>query len=165
MKYILSTLSLAGLLLASCSNEKTESQEKTINTTTIENKVEVSSNTGAVKYISTQQFKDEIYDFEQHPDKWVFKGDKPCLIDFYADWCGPCKQIAPYMEEIAKKYKDEINVYKVNIDNEKILANVFQVQSIPLVVWAPLNGQPGGQPGMLPKEQYMMIVDSILLKK
>lgn len=93
------------------------------------------------------------------------KGDKPCIIDFYADWCGPCKQVAPILRDLAILYKNDIVVYKVNVDKEKELAAAFGIQSIPTFLFIPKEGQPQISMGALPREEFVKQIDTFLLKK
>ena len=104
-------------------------------------------------------------DYEKNPKTWVFEGDKPCIVDFYADWCKPCKMIAPIMDELAEEYAGKIDIYKVNTEKERELASVFGISSIPYVLFIPAQGQPSAQRGALPKESYKQIIDEFLLKK
>ena len=112
--------------------------------------------------LDKQTFIKRVYDFEKSPQKWVYAGDKPCVIDFYADWCGPCKMIAPYLEEIAGKYNGKVYVYKVNVDNQQELAQFFGIQSIPAVLFCPLEGKPQMMTGSRPKEDFYTAVESII---
>ena len=95
----------------------------------------------------------------------VFNYDKPCIIDFYADWCGPCKQVAPILRDLAILYKNDIVVYKVNVDKEKELAAAFGIQSIPTFLFIPKEGQPQISMGALPREEFVKQIDTFLLKK
>jgi thioredoxin len=104
-------------------------------------------------------------DYEKNPQNWVFKGEKPCVVDFYADWCRPCKMVAPIMEDLAKEYEGKINIYKVNVDNEKELSQFFQIESIPAILFIPLKENPSMQAGAMSKEQYKQIIEDFLLKK
>ncbi|MDP4290928.1 MAG: thioredoxin [Bacteroidota bacterium] len=116
--------------------------------------------------LDKQTFLTRVYNYEKFPDKWVYAGDKPCVIDFYADWCGPCKMIAPYLEEIAGKYSGKVYVYKVNVDAQQELAQYFGIQSIPAVLICPLQGKPTMMTGANPKEEYYKAVETIMgLKK
>ncbi|MCX6270271.1 MAG: thioredoxin [Bacteroidetes bacterium] len=107
-------------------------------------------------------FIQKVFDYEKNKE-WKYKGDVPCIIDFYANWCKPCKMISPYLEEIASTYAGKLRVYKINIDEEKELANAFQIESIPAVLFVPLNGQPQMSVGALPKEEYEKVVTTTLL--
>ena len=93
------------------------------------------------------------------------KIDKPCVIDFYADWCRPCKMVAPIMAELSEKYKGQITIYKVNVDQERELAQFFGIQSIPTVFFCPPTGDPQMAQGALPKESYEKAITELLLKK
>ena len=112
--------------------------------------------------LNKQAFLKRVYDFEKSPKDWIYAGDKPCVIDFYADWCGPCKIIAPYLEEIAGKYNGKVYVYKVNVDNEQELAQQFGIQSIPAVLFCPLSGKPTMMTGSRPKEDFYTAVEAIV---
>jgi len=125
---------------------------------------DVSGNEGSVIYLTKAMFLEKVYDFELNPQKWTFKGDKPCIIDFYADWCRPCKMVAPIMTEMAEKYKGKITVYKVNTDKERELAQFFSIRSIPTVFFCPLNGDPNSTQGALDKANYEKIINEVLLK-
>ena len=127
------------------------------------------SNTGSegkVVKLTTQMFIDQIFDYKANPTKWVYKGDKPAIIDFYADWCGPCKRVAPIMEELAAEYKGQVNIYKIDTDHERELAGqVFGIRSIPSILFIPVDGQPTMYTGAYPKEHYVELINSLLLKK
>jgi thioredoxin len=116
-------------------------------------------------HLDKPMFIAKVFDFEKSPDKWIFKGDKPCLIDFYADWCGPCKMIAPFMEDFASTYKDQINVYKINVDEQRELSTYFGIQSIPAILFCPMKGQPQMVTGALPKDEFVKRIETILLEK
>jgi len=115
--------------------------------------------------IDKEAFIKRVYDYEKNPEKWVYAGDKPCVIDFYADWCGPCKVIAPYLEEIAGKFPDKLFVYKVNVDEQRELASYFGIESIPAVLFCPVNGKPQMMTGARPKEDFYTAVESIISPK
>jgi len=111
-----------------------------------------------------QIFLDKVFNYEVNKD-WKFEGDLPCLIDFYADWCRPCKMVAPIMEEYAKEYSGKIRVFKVNTDAEPELAQLFQIRSIPSVMFVPKTGKPQMTVGALPKESFTKIINEFLLVK
>ena len=115
--------------------------------------------------LDKESFKQLVMDYEKNPKQWVYEGDKPAVIDFYADWCKPCRMIAPIMEELAAEYKDDVVIYKVDTQVERELASVFGIQSLPTVVFVPMDGNPSAQKGALPKDSYKQIIDSFLLKK
>lgn len=119
---------------------------------------------GAIEHLTTAAFREKVYDYTASPQEFQYKGKLPAIVDFYADWCGPCRMLGPILEDVAKTYKGKIKVYKVNIDKEPELAQVFGVQSIPLMLFLPVGSQPAVQPGLLQKEQLKQIVDEFLLK-
>ena len=123
-----------------------------------------SEKSSLVKKINTAIFKEKIFDFDVHKD-WKFSGDKPCIGDFYADWCAPCRMIAPILDELSIKYEGKIDIYKVNIDYEKALAGAFGISSIPAVLFCPKDGKPSMANGALPKEDYEKAINEVLLIK
>ena len=124
-----------------------------------------SNESGAVIQLTNAVFLEKVYDYKKDPKKWTFKGDKPCIIDFYADWCRPCKMVEPIMEELSKKYKGQVVIYRVNVDQERELAQFFGIQSIPTVFFCPSNSDPQMTQGALPKESYEKVITEVLLKK
>lgn len=116
-----------------------------------------------VKHINYKDFKKEIWDFEKSPNEFVFKGKTAAIVDFYADWCGPCRKVAPVLEKLAEEYAGKLTVYKVNVDNEKDLAAAFQVRSIPTLLFIPLEGQPMMQAGAMNEAQFRNIINKNLL--
>ena len=117
-----------------------------------------------VKHLTYKEFLKKVWDFESNPNTFVYKGKLPAVIDFYADWCGPCRRVAPLMEKFAEDYDGKLLVYKVNVDKEKQLASVFQVRSIPMVLFIPKEGQPMMQVGALTEEGYREVIEEQLLK-
>ena len=117
-----------------------------------------------VKYLTTAEFKEKIVDY-QKDSVWTYKGNKPVVIDFYTTWCGPCKRLAPIMEELSEKYKGKIEFYKVDTERERELAYVFNISSIPQVLYVPTKGKPQLTKGLYPKEEIEKIIDQFLLKK
>jgi thioredoxin 1 len=114
-------------------------------------------------HLTAQTFKEKVFNYENNK-KWKFEGDKPCIVDFYADWCGPCKQVAPILEDISHEYEGKIDVYKVNVDSEQRLASAFGIQSIPSILFIPKEGQPRMSMGAMSKEQFVQVINQILLK-
>ena len=104
-----------------------------------------------LEHLTKETFKTKVFDFEKNKD-WKFEGSRPCLIDFYADWCGPCKMVAPILEDLSKDYKDKVDIYKVNTEEERELSSMFGIQSIPSLLFVPLTGQPRMAMGALPKD-------------
>ena len=117
-----------------------------------------------VMHLNYSGFLKKVWNFESNPTTFIYKGKVPAVIDFYADWCGPCRRVAPIMETLAKEYDGRLVVYKINVDQEKELASAFQAKSIPMVLFIPLEGQPMKQVGAMPEESYRKIVEEHLLK-
>jgi thioredoxin 1 len=115
-----------------------------------------------VKELTTADFKKLVMNYELHPKEWVFEGDKPVLIDFYATWCGPCKATAPIVEEMAEKYNGKIDVYKVDIDQQEELAAVFGIRSIPTLLFIPKEGDPQIQVGAMSRSQMDEAIQKVL---
>ena len=113
--------------------------------------------------LTTEGFKKDIFDYTTKQE-WDFQGELPSIIDFYADWCGPCKQVAPILEELSDEFAGKINIYKVDTEVEQELSQVFGIRSIPSILFVPKEGQPMMQPGALPKEQLIEVIKKELLK-
>jgi len=114
--------------------------------------------------LNAERFKKEVFDYTAGKE-WNFKGEIPAIIDFYADWCGPCKRVAPILEELAQEYDGKIIVYKVNTEKERELASAFGIRSIPSLLFVPVTGQPQMAQGALPKEQLVKVINEFLLKE
>ncbi len=106
-----------------------------------------------IEHLNEETFKAKVFNYEENKD-WKFEGDKPCLIDFYADWCGPCKMVAPILEELNEEYKGKLNIFKVNTEEQQQLAGMFGVQSIPSLLFVPKEGQPQMAQGALSKDSF-----------
>ena len=115
-----------------------------------------------VVYLTTAQFRERIFDYTESKE-WQYKGDKPCVIDFYTTWCGPCKRLAPIMEELSQTYCDQVIFYKADTERERELAYVFGINSIPQVLYIPTEGKPLLLKGLYPKENIVRIIDEFLL--
>lgn len=112
--------------------------------------------------LTTEDFKNNVFDYENNKE-WKYTGELPAIIDFYADWCGPCKMVAPVLEELAAEYKDRIVIYKVDTEVEQELSAVFGIQSIPTFLFIPKDGQPMLQPGALPKHVFKQVIEEHLV--
>ena len=112
--------------------------------------------------LNTEDFKTKVLDYTKH-DTWQYAGDKPAIIDFYADWCGPCKMVAPVLEELSEEYEGKIDIYKVDTEVEQELSAVFGIRSIPSMLFIPVNEQPKMQAGALPKNALKEVIDKELL--
>ena len=117
------------------------------------------------EYLTYDTFREKVWDFEANPQEWVYKGEVPCVIDFYADWCKPCKLVEPIMKELSEEYDGKVKIYKIDTDREKKLAGVFGIRSIPSIMFVPMNGDPSMQAGALPKSEYVRIINEIVLNK
>lgn len=117
-----------------------------------------------VKHLTYNEFLKKVWDFEKDPNTFTYKGKLPAIIDFYADWCGPCRRVAPIMEKLAEEYDGKLLVYKINTEQERDLATAFQIKSIPTVLFIPMEGQPMMQVGALPEEGYRKVIEEQLLK-
>lgn len=117
----------------------------------------------ATTKLSTQDFKDKVFDYTKS-NEWKFAGDMPAIVDFYADWCGPCKMVAPILEELSDEYAGKINIFKVDTEVEQELSAVFGIRSIPSILFIPKDGQPMMQPGALPKDTLINVIETELLK-
>ncbi len=113
------------------------------------------------EHLTIDTFKEKVFNFEQSKD-WKYEGKLPCIIDFYADWCGPCKVVAPILEELAEEFDGKLHVYKVNTEEERELAGVFGIQSIPSLLFVPKEGQPQMAMGALPKETFIEAFKDVL---
>lgn len=122
----------------------------------------LTANGQTVKELTTQEFKDRIWNYDQNKE-WKYTGKKPVIIDLYATWCGPCKRLAPILSEIQSDYGDKIQIYKVDTDKERELAQLFRATSIPLMVFIPVKGDPFLVAGLRPKEQLVQIINEKLL--
>lgn len=142
---------MVALLLTAC-------ETKAINNDKKENKMKTIELTKA-------DFLKKVMDYETNLQEWKYLGDKPAIIDFYASWCGPCKMVAPILEELAEEYDGQIYIYKVNTEVEQELAGVFGIRSIPSILFVPMEGQPQMATGAMPKSSFKEAIEQVLLKK
>ncbi|QQS51837.1 MAG: thioredoxin [Bacteroidota bacterium] len=115
----------------------------------------------AIEHLNQQTFKEKVFNYEQNSD-WKFEGKKPAIIDFYADWCAPCRMVAPILEELKTEYGDKLDIYKINTENEQELAGMFGIQSIPSLLFVPAEGQPQMAMGALPKDTFKKAISEVL---
>lgn len=115
--------------------------------------------------LTKSDFLKKVVDYENNPTEWNYLGDKPAIIDFYADWCGPCKQVSPILEELAAEYEGKLYIYKINTDVEQELAGAFGIQSIPTLLFVPMNEQPQMAQGALPKATLKDVITNVLSVK
>ena len=116
------------------------------------------------KQLDKQGFTEKIFDFE-NDQEWKYKGELPAIIDFYADWCGPCKSVAPVLEQLSEEYDQKIEIYKIDTDKQAELSALFGIQSIPTFLFIPLTGAPMLQRGALPKSVFKQVIDERLLQQ
>ena len=112
--------------------------------------------------LTAETFRSKVFDYRTEKE-WKFAGAKPCIVDFYADWCGPCKMLSPVLAELAKKYDGKIDIYKVNTEQEPELSGVFGIQSIPTLLFVPQTGKPSIAQGALPADALEKVVNEFLL--
>lgn len=158
---------LTALVAMSCNNNKAEKQNGQVQKNPkAENNIQKSDKKMAKTiHLTKAEFLQKVANYEANPDKWVYLGDKPCIIDFYADWCGPCKMVAPILEELAQEYDGQIYIYKVDTEAEMELASDFGIRSIPTLLFCPMGEAPQMAQGALPKDALKKAIDEVLLKK
>ncbi len=115
-----------------------------------------------MEHLTKETFLEKVFNYEKNQE-WQFEGSLPCLIDFYADWCGPCKIVAPILEELSKEFEGKINIYKVNTEDEQELSAAFGIQSIPSLLFCPKEGKPQMAMGALPKQAMTDAINEVLL--
>jgi len=172
-KTLLSIIALSFLFL-SCNNGSANSLDREEGTATTETSKPAardesqSADSGKPVKLTKQDFLEKVMNYEKNRTEWVYEGDKPALIDFYADWCGPCRMAAPVLEELAKEYEGRIHIYKVDTEKERELAAVFGIQSIPSFLFVPVEGRPSMSNGIAQtpeatKEMFRQMIEQILL--
>lgn len=163
---------LLAMSIVSCSNRQTGqtgAKDTVATALAVQPDIEQTANSGPV-HINKADFLRLVMNYEKNPEVWDFQGDKPCLIDFYADWCAPCRITSPILDQLARDYYGKINVYKVDVDKEQELAAVFGVQSIPTFLFCPVEGKPTISAGIAgspeaTKQMFIQQIEELLLKK
>lgn len=120
---------------------------------------------GEVIVLTKKDFLEKVFNYEKNKDKFVYEGSLPCIVDFYANWCPPCKMVDPILKDLAKEYKGKIIIYKVNIDDERELAKAFGINNIPTYFFMPVKGDPQRSQGAMPRENFVKVIEELLLKK
>ena len=166
MKKIVLSIVASAFLALSCTNGSATSLDNPAE----KPGKELPEGSGKPVKLSKQDFLEKVMNYEQNQTEWVYEGELPALIDFYADWCGPCRQAAPVLEELAKEYEGKIHIYKVDTQVEKELASVFGIQGIPAFLWVPSEGKPTMSSGIAQspeetKKMFKQMIDEILLGK
>ena len=118
----------------------------------------------ATIHLTNEQFINRVADYKSYPGSFKFLGDKPALIDFYAEWCGPCKMLAPVLEEVSDEYAGKVDIYKINVDEEEDLASLFGIRSIPTLIFIEKNGTMHRSQGAMGKPQLKEAIEKVLLK-
>ena len=154
-------ITFIGIMTIACQNTKNENNK---HNTEQSNNLKENKKMGTI-HLTRAEFLTKVANFEQNPQKWEYLGDKPCIIDFYADWCGPCKMVAPILEELANEYEDQIYIYKVNTEQEEQLSAEFGIRSIPTILFCPMGEEPQMAQGALPKDAFKKAIEEVLLKK
>jgi thioredoxin len=159
MKQLLLTLAIFSVVLSACGNQKKENSK---NTELASSSVKAGDSQSSEK-LTKALFVQKVWNFTQSPNDWKYLGNKPAIIDFYADWCGPCKIASPILEEIGAEYAGKLVVYKINTDQERELAQVFGITGIPAFLYIPANGKPVMMSGIArsKEETKKMFVDNI----
>ena len=157
-------MAFAMLVFAGCGNQDSSGAKADESAGITSDEQEPAGNDIKPEYLTAKMFKEKIWNYESNPEQWVYNGDLPCVVDFYADWCKPCKMVAPIMDDLADYYDGKVRIYKVNTDEQQELAAVFQVRSIPSILFAPMDGKPAMQAGAMSKEDYIRIIDEYVLK-
>ncbi len=114
-----------------------------------------------IEHLTKDSFKNKVFNFEENKE-WKFEGDMPCMIDFYADWCQPCKMVTPILEELSEEYDGKLNIYKIDTEDQQELAAMFGIQSIPSLLFIPTEGKPQMATGALPKETFKKAISEVL---
>ena len=115
----------------------------------------------ALEHLTKETFKEKIFNYETNKE-WKFEGETPAIIDFYADWCQPCKVVAPILEELKEEYGDKLDIFKVDTEDQRELSSIFGIQSIPSLLFIPTDGQPQMAMGALPKETFKQAISEVL---
>lgn len=155
--------------LVACTNAKRQQENaahvsKTSVRRVADNENRVGTEVGKVIGLTASDFRRLVMDYESHPQEWVYEGKRPAVIDFYATWCRPCKMMSPIVEEMAGTYAGKVDFYKVDIDTERELADVFGIQSIPTFLFIPVKGNPSVQMWAMQKEDFEKAISETLLK-
>ncbi len=144
------------VIIASCAGQSENKQNENISKADKKMKI---------KELTKAEFLEKVANYEANPSEWKYLGDKPVLIDFYASWCGPCKMIAPILEELSAEYDGRIYIYKVDTEKERELAAAFGIRSIPALLFVPMKGQPQMAMGAMSKASFKEAIDNVLLSE
>lgn len=160
MKKFVSIIVLAAIIMIACSTGNSKTNDEGAST---KNQAVSQNDEGGTSLITKDEFLKEVWNYKESPDEWKFLGDKPVVIDFYADWCGPCRIASPILEEVSNEFAGKVKVYKIDTQKEKELASIFGIQSIPAFLYIPVEGKPVMMAGIgrSQEETKKMFVDNI----
>jgi len=156
-----------GTLLTSVFWRKSQENPSSPDVVRISNESDLNANvlkekeTGIVESLTKDSFSQKVFNYEQNKE-WKFEGKLPCIIDFYADWCGPCKMVEPILKELAQEYQGKLNIYRIDTQAQQELATTFGIQSIPSILFVPLNDKPQMAVGALPKKTLKKAIEEVL---
>lgn len=148
-----------------CSNTSGNSEGTGNQSSVADGSVNAPAEEGKVIYLNTENFRKLVWDYKANPDTFIYRGTTPAIIDFYADWCRPCKMVAPIMDELATEYKGKLTIYKVNTDLERELSATFAIRSIPAILYIPMQGKPQMSVGAQQKPSYVQMINDFLKVK
>jgi thioredoxin len=156
------SLMLGLSIITSCSKKEEPKTESKVDSKTQSVKNINYNNKTKMEHLTAETFKSKVFDYEKNKE-WKFEGKNPAIIDFYADWCGPCKMVAPVLEDLSNEYDGKVDIYKVDTEVEQELAAVFGIRSIPSILFIPKTGQPQMSAGAMQKEGFVQAINEILL--
>ena len=167
--YYLAFAALMTVGMLACNGKKAEKDQNAAETADAVKETTAPASAAATPgtpiHLTKAEFLQKVVNYEANSTEWKYVGDKPCIIDFWATWCPPCKVIAPILDELAKEYDGQIYIYKVDVDKEKELAQAFGIQSIPTLLFVPMTGEPKAEVGAISKEVFKERIDKFLLVK
>ena len=160
---VIPTMVILSTFLMQCSGQSKEAGLDEKKAAGIETTANIEKSAGATVHLTKAEFLKKVMDYEKNTETWKFEGARPCIVDFYADWCAPCRITSPILEDLAKQYAGKIDIYKVDVDDEQELASVFGVQSIPSFLFCPMEGEPAMSSGIAntPDATRQMFIDQI----
>lgn len=165
MKFRTLILVAVALVAFSCNGQTKKSEQETNKEEITKQEITKQQKIMGTIHLTKEEFLKKVMDYEKNPTEWKYLGDKPAIIDFYASWCGPCKMVAPILEELATEYAGKIYIYKIDTEAEQELAAAFNIRSIPSILFVPMKGQPQMAQGAMPKASFKEAIESVLLIK